>query len=232
MCSTHTLTQMSVWKSNFFLQTGLPESLPKPPERPVAADEQFAADNDLPATSRVGQRGKDKKARKKRAPALFNFFECMRSLESREADGNVIVRPEELRVEYHALSKQQRAFWEFMHELFLMFKIKEKVAEWGYLGTKKRQRRKQQLLQKFYFMDESEQQQLVRDYIAHRWEKENYQYVRETCHQDNLRHLVDIRRDLRLLLAKVDKALAPKEESKQESKEESKEESNDESNED
>ena len=224
--------QMSVWKSNFFLQTGLPESLPKPPERPVAADEQFAAENDLPTTRRVGQRGKDKNGRKKRAPSLFNFFESMRTFESREADGNVIVRPEELRVEYYALSKQQRAFWEYMHELFLMFKIQEKVAEWGYLGTKKRQHRKQQLLHKFYFLEEPEQQQLVRDYLAHRWEKENYQYVQETCHQDNLRHLVDIRRDLRLLLAKVEKALAPKEESKQESKEESKEESNEESNED
>jgi hypothetical protein len=61
-------------------------------------------------------------------------------------------------------------------------------------------------------MDEAAQQQLVRDYIAHRWEKENYEYVQETCHQDNLRHLVDIRRDLRLLLAKVEKALAPKNE--------------------
>jgi hypothetical protein len=50
----------------------------------------------------------------------------------------------------------------------------------------------------------------VRDYLAHRWEKENYQYVRETCQQDNLRHLVDIRRDLRLLLAKVEDALKPR----------------------
>jgi hypothetical protein len=32
--------------------------------------------------------------------------------------------------------------------------------------------------------------------------------VRETCHQDNLRHLFDIRRDFRLLLDKVEKALA------------------------
>lgn len=212
VCVCPPSTRMSVWKSNFFLQTGLPESLPKPPERPVAADEQFASHNDLPATSRVGQRGKDKTARKKRGPGLFNFFECMRGLESREADGNVNIGPKELRAEYVALSKQQRAFWEFMHELFLMFKIQEKVAEWGYLGTKKRQHRRQQLLHKFYFMDEAAQQQLVRDYIAHRWEKENYQYVQETCHQDNLRHLVGIRKDLRLLLAKVEKALAPKDE--------------------
>jgi hypothetical protein len=58
-------------------------------------------------------------------------------------------------------------------------------------------------------MDEAHQKQLVRDYVTHRWKEENYEYVRETCHQDNLRQLVDIRRDLRLLLAKVDKALAP-----------------------
>jgi hypothetical protein len=209
MCvSIHTLSQMSVWKSNFFLQAGLPESLPKPPERDVVADSEFADENGL-TTRRVGQRGKDKLPRKTRGPTLFNFFESMRTFESREEDGNVILTPEVIQIEYRALSKQQRAFWEFMHELFLMFKIQEKVAEWGYLGTKKRQQRKQQLLHKFYFMDESQQQQLVRDYVAHRWEKENYQYVQETCHQDNLRHLVDIRRDLKLLLAKVEKALAP-----------------------
>jgi hypothetical protein len=33
--------------------------------------------------------------------------------------------------------------------------------------------------------------------------------VQETCHQNNLRHLVDIRKDLKLLLGKVEKALAP-----------------------
>jgi hypothetical protein len=202
---------MSVWKSNFFLQTGLPESLPKPPERPVAEDEEFAKENDLPTTRRVGHRGKDKSGRKKRAPSLFNFFQCMRSLESREADGNVIVRPEELRVEYLALSRQQRAFWEYMHELFMVFEQQQKVADWGKLTTESAHSRKRKLWHKFYFLEEPQQQQLVRDYVAHRWEKENYQYVRETCHQDNLRHLVDIRRDLRLLLDKVDRALAPRE---------------------
>ena len=50
----------------------------------------------------------------------------------------------------------------------------------------------------------------MRDYIAQRWEKENYEFVRESCQQDNLRHLVDIRRDLRLLLAKVEDALKPR----------------------
>jgi hypothetical protein len=50
---------------------------------------------------------------------------------------------------------------------------------------------------------------LLASLAQHRWEKENYQYVQETCHQDNLRHLVDIRKDLKLLLGKVEKALAP-----------------------
>jgi hypothetical protein len=200
---------MSVWKSNFFLQTGLPESLPKPPQRDAAADEQFAADNDIHVvpTRAYGLRGKDKNGRKIRGPCLFNFFEGMRCLESREADGNVIVRPEELRVEYHALSKPQRAYWEYMQELWIVFKIQENVADWPYLPTRKRQIRKNNLLHKFYFMEDAEQQQLVRDYIAQRWEKENYQHVQETCQQDNLRHLVGIRRDLRLLLAKVENAL-------------------------
>ena len=209
MCLPPTPTPMSVWKSNFFLQTGLPESLPKPPERPVADDEDFAVEHGLAPTRRVGQRGKDKHGRKKRAPSLFNFFQCMRSLESREADGNVIVRPEELRVEYHALSKQQRAFWEYMHELFMVFELQNKVADWGTLTKESAHSRKRKLWHRFYFLDEPEQQQLVRDYVAHRWEKENYEFVRETCHQENLRDLVDIRKDLRLLLAKVEKALDP-----------------------
>ena len=201
---------MSVWKSNFFLQTGLPESLPKPPEREVVADEAFATEHGLPSPRRRGHRGKDKNGRKKRAPSLFNFFECMRSHESREADGNVIVRPEELRVEYHALSKQQRAYWEYMHELFIVYEQQQKAADWGTISTESAHRRKHKLFCKFYFLTEPEQQQLVRDYLAQRWEKENYEYVRETCHQDNLRDLVDIRKDLRLVLAKVEKALVPK----------------------
>ncbi len=210
MCVLPTPSPMSVWKSNFFLQTGLPESLPKPPERDPVADQEFASEHGLPPPRRVGQRGKDKIARKKRAPSLFNFFECMRSHESREADGNVIVRPEELRVEYHALSKQQRAYWEYMHELFIVYEQQQKVADWGTLCTESAHRRKHRLFCKFYFMSEPEQQQLVRDYLAQRWETENYEVVRETCHQDNLRDLVDIRKDLRLVLEKVEKALARK----------------------
>jgi hypothetical protein len=213
-------TNMSVWKSNFFLQTGLPESLPKPPERPAAVDEEFAADNDLPTTSRVGKRGKDKNGRKQRTPLLFNFFECMRSLESREADSNVLVRSEELRVEYHAHSTQQRAFWTYMHDLFIVFEQQNTIATAGSLTSRNAQSRKRKLWHKFYFIQAPEQQQLVRDYIAQRWERENYQFVQETCQQDNLRHLVEIRRDLRLLLTKVEKALAPKGESKEESSEE------------
>jgi hypothetical protein len=98
-----------------------------------------------------------------------------------------------------------------MHELFMVFEQQQKVADWGKLTTESAHSRKRKLWHKFYFLEEKQQQQLVRDYVAHRWEKENYQYVRETCHQDNLRHLVDIRRDLRLLLDKVDRALAPRE---------------------
>jgi hypothetical protein len=205
---------MSVWKSNFFLQTGLPESLPKPPE-PVV-DEQLEEDLELHAGDRrrrgVGSRGKDKVPRKTRGPIVFNFFEAMRTLETREeaGDGNVRLTTADIHLEYYALTQQQRAYWEFMHELWLVFKIQEKVADWPYLGTKKRRHRKQQLLHKFYFLKDAEQQQLVRDHLARRWEKENYDCVRETCTTDSMRCLVDIRKDLRLLLAKVDRALAPR----------------------
>ena len=100
---------MSVWKSNFFLQAGLPESLPKPPERDPAADSEFAVENGL-TTRRVGQRGKDKLPRKTRGPTLFNFFEAMRTLETREesGDGNVSLKTTDIHLEYYALTQQQR----------------------------------------------------------------------------------------------------------------------------
>ena len=196
---------MSVWKSNFFLQTGLPESLPKPPERPREVDQQFAVEHEL-APRHVGQRGKDKFPRRIRKPSLFNFYETMRGIELREADGNGTMTPQQTRVEYTALSKQQRAYWEYMHELFFVFEQQERAADLT-LAKDTASSRNRKLWNRFYFLDEPQQQQLVRDYLAQRWEQENYQYVQETCHQDNLRHLVDIRRDLRLVLAKVEKAL-------------------------
>ena len=202
---------MSVWKSNFFLQTGLPESLPKPPQRDAAADEEFAEEHGLePPRRTVGQRGKDKVPRKHRAPSLYNFFESMRSIEVREANSNAGLLPEQTRREYRAFTKQQRAFWEYMHELYLVFERQQNTADPGKAGETNAHRHKQRLQHKFYFLDEAQQKQLVRDYLAHRWEQENYDHVRETCQQDNLRHLVDIRRDLRLLLAKVEDALKPR----------------------
>ena len=201
---------MSVWKSNFFLQTGLPESLPKPPERDAAADEEFAEEHELPYRRMVGQRGKDRLPRKKRAPSLYNFYEAMRSIEVKQNNNNDGLLPAQTRREYHAFTKQQRAFWEYMHELFFVFERQHNAAEARSVSDPTAHRRKQRLWHKFYFLEEAEQRQLVRDYLAHRFEQENYEHVRETCQQDNLRHLVDIRRDLRLLLAKVEHALNPR----------------------
>ena len=200
---------MSVWKSNFFLQTGLPETLPKPPERDAVADEEFAEEHGIAPRRTIGQRGKDKVERKKRAPSLYNFYESMRSIEVREENGNAALWPEQTRREYHAFSKQQRAFWEYMHELYFVYERQQKAVDWDTISIETAHRRKQKLWHKFYFLEEAQQQQLVRDYLAHRWEQENYEFVRESCQQDNLRHLVDIRRDLRLLLAKVEDALKP-----------------------
>ena len=196
---------MSVWKTNFFLQNGLPEALPKPPERPAAVDEQFAVDHGIPFR-RIGQRGKDRLPRKKRIPLLFNFFEIIRGIELREADSNETMTPQQTHLEYKALSKQQRSYWEYLHELYIVFEQQELAADPA-LAKCSAGTRNKKLSHKFYFLEEPEQQQLVRDYLAQRWEKENYQYVQETCYQDNLRHLVDIRRDLRLVLAKVERAL-------------------------
>ena len=201
---------MSVWKSNFFLQTGLPESLPKPPERDVAADEQFAAENDLPTTRRVGQRGKDLVPRKKRAPSLYNFYEVMRGIEVRQNNSNAGLQPEQTRREYRAFSKHQRSYWEYVQQLYFVFERQQNAADPAKAGETNAHRHKQRLQHKFYFLDETQQRQLVRDYLAQRWEQENYDFVRESCQQDNLRHLVDIRRDLRLLLAKVEDALKPR----------------------
>ena len=201
---------MSVWKSNFFLQTGLPESLPKPPQRDAAADEEFAEEHSLPKPRTVGQRGKDLVPRKKRAPSLYNFYEVMRGIEVKQKNSNDALLPAQTRREYRAFSKQQRAFWEYMQELYFVFERQQNAADPGKAGETNAHRHKQRLQHKFYFIDEAQQQQLVRAYLAHRWEKENYEFVRESCQQDNLRHLVDIRRDLRLLLAKVEDALKPK----------------------
>ena len=201
---------MSVWKSNFFLQTGLPESLPKPPQRDPVADAQFAADHGLPVARRSGPRGPDKVPRKKRATTLFNFFETIRGIELREANGDLPMTPQQTRKEYRALSRPQRSYWEYMHELFFVFERQHNTAEGGSACDATAHRRKQRLWHKFYFIDEAQQRQLVRDYLAHQWEQENYDHVRETCQQDNLRHLVDIRKDLRLLLAKVEHALKPR----------------------
>ena len=198
---------MSVWKSNFFLQTGLPESLPKPPERDVEADEEFGEEHGLPKPRTVGQRGKDLVPRKKRAPSLYNFYEVMRGIEVRQNNSNAGLLPEQTRREYRAFSKHQRSYWEYVHQLYFVFERQQNAADPGKAGETNAHRHKQRLQHKFYFIDEAQQQQLVRDYLAQRWEKENYEFVRESCQQDNLRHLVDIRRDLRLLLAKVDDAL-------------------------
>jgi hypothetical protein len=90
------------------------------------------------------------------------------------------------------------------------YERQQNAADPGKAGETNAHRHKHRLQHKFYFLDEKQQQQLVRDYLAHRWEKENYEFVRESCQQDNLRHLVDIRHDLRLLLAKVEDALKPR----------------------
>jgi len=200
---------MSVWKSNFFLQTGLQASLPKPPVRDPAPDVQFAAENRLPR--RFPRRCKDTKPRKKRPPLLFNFYESMRVYELRETDANALLSIDQARDEFRAHTQHQRAFWDYMLELYIVFEQQELVVDPS-LGDKNAYARKRELRRKFYHLKEPAQQQLVRDHIADRWEREHYAHVQEKCHQENLRYLVDIRRDLRLLLGKVERALNPRDE--------------------
>ena len=171
-------------------------------------DEEFAEEHGLePPRRTVGKRGKDLVPRKKRAPSLYNFYEVMRGIEVKHANSNDKLLPAQTRREYRAFSKQQSAYWEYMHELYFVFERQQKTADAGSVSEATAHRQKQKLWHKFYFLDEAQQKQLVRDYLVHRWEKENYEFVQQTCQEDNLRHLVDIRRDLRLLLAKVEDAL-------------------------
>jgi hypothetical protein len=134
----------------------------------------------------------------------------MRGIEVRQNNSNAGLLPAQTRREYRAFSKHQRSYWEYVHQLYFVFERQQNAADPGKAGETNAHRHKQRLHHKFYFLDETQQQQLVRDYLAQRWEKENYDFVRESCEQDNLRHLVDIRRDLRLLLAKVEDALKPR----------------------
>ena len=57
ICDGQGAADAQIIDGNCFLQTGLPESLPKPPARDHAVDKQFAVEHGL--KSRPGQRGKD-----------------------------------------------------------------------------------------------------------------------------------------------------------------------------
>lgn len=193
---------MSVWKSNFFMQTGLPEPAPKPPARDAAgveqlADEQLQDKHRLPR--RHGDRGKDKLQRKKRPPSLYNFYQSMRAIEVREANANAVLSRHQMQAEFRTLSHHQRAFWEYMLELYAVFEHQELAVD-NTLDEETVTSCKKKLRHKFYFLEAREQQQLLRDFLADLCGKQN---------NDNLRHLLDIRSDLRLLLVRVDQALEP-----------------------
>jgi hypothetical protein len=64
-----------------------------------------------------------------------------------------------------------------MHELYFVFERQQKTADPAKMSETSAHRQKQRMWHKFYFLDEAQQKQLVRDYLAHRWEKENYQFV-------------------------------------------------------
>jgi hypothetical protein len=157
---------MSVWKSNFFLKTGLPESLPKPTQRDAAADAEFAEEHQLPKPRTVGQRGKDLVPRKKRAPSLYNFYEVMRGIEVKQKNSNDAHLPAQTRREYRGFSKDERAYWEYMHELYFVFERQQNAADPGKAGETNAHRHKQRLQHKFYFLDEAQQQQLLPGFAA------------------------------------------------------------------
>jgi hypothetical protein len=115
----------------------------------------------------TGPRGPDKFPRKKRATTLFNFFETIRGIERRQADENVPMTPQQTRKEFCALSRPQRSYWEYMHELFFVFERQQNAAEAGSVSDPTAHRKKQRLWHKFYFLEETQQRQLVRKQRQH-----------------------------------------------------------------
>ena len=154
-----------------------------------------------------GQRtlGENRDKRTERPQLLFNFYEAMRSSELREEDADDSIAARKTHVEYNSFSTNERAFWEYMHALYKVFEKTQLAADAMY--SLSAANRKRALCLKFYRLKKPDQEQLVRDYIADRWESENYNYVRQTIYQNNLRDLVGIRKDLKALLEKVEMAL-------------------------
>ena len=217
MCAGPGARGMSgIWKGKFFLQTGLPGSLPRAPHvlydpdyPPISAGEKRKRQKEKKIS--IGCRGKDRAKRRVRSPILFNFFESVHSLEAREIkadDSRADPSSEKLKAEFASLSKPERAYWDFMHDLFQLYSAQQeaqgRVTE--FRGTPKVNMRKR-LISEFYHLPEPAQLQLVRDQLAVRWQNENVEFAQRSCEQQDRNMITDIRKDVAAILVKIDAAI-------------------------
>lgn len=206
----------NMWKGKFFLQTGLPDSLPRPPTMlhdpdnpPISLAEKRKRQQEKNVPT--GCRGRDRRPRRTRTPILFNFYESIHSLEAKELDSGcsgTSQAPDVLRTQFAALSKPERAYWDFMHDLFHLYCAQQeahgRVNEFR-LTPKPKMRRI--LISEFYHLGEPAQLQLVRDQLAVRWQQENVQFARESFEQRDRKMVTDIRKDVAAILVKIDAAI-------------------------
>ncbi len=210
MCSGNTPPGMStLWKGKFFLQTGLPASLPRPPTVIQDPDYPIITEKEKRKRQKAknipnGCRGKDRGQRRAREPILFNFFESIHSMEAKERDSGCSTTAEQLKIEFKALTKPERAYWEFMHDLFLLYR----EQQWSVRVTEFRSfpqvRMRKILISEFYHLTEPAQHQLVRDHLAVRWHKENQEFSIKNCEQQDRNLLHDIRKDVANILLRID----------------------------
>ena len=199
----------SLWQGKFFLQTGLPGSLPRPPTVVVDPDHPQISVKEKRKRQKEkhvknGCRGKDRGLRRARMPILFNFFESIHSVEAKERDCSETSRADQLKSEFAALTKAERAYWDFMHDLFLLYR----EQQWSVRVTEFRAfpaaRMRKILIAEFYRLPEVAQLQLVRDHLAVRWHKENEEFAKQNSEQQDRNLLHDIRKDVADILLRID----------------------------
>jgi hypothetical protein len=160
----------------------------------------------------TGCRGKDRGKRRARTPILFNFFESVHALEAKEIkadDSRADPSAEKLKAEFAALSKPERAYWDFMHDLFQLYSTQQEVDRKTEFRTTPKIKMRRRLIAEFYHLPESAQLQLVRDQLAVRWEHENIQYAQKSCEQQDRNMITDLRKDVAAILVKIDAVIGP-----------------------
>lgn len=213
MCVPEATTHMStLWQGKFFLQTGLPGSLPRPPtvlidpDHPQISDRAREKKRIQKLKERAAKcRGKDKGRRRVRTPLLFNFFECIKMIEAKERD--TASDTAQLILEFRALTVAEKAYWEFMHDLFILYRDQQRshrVVECNATRTKKMMKI---LRLEFYNLREEAQAQLVRDHLAVRWRDENLTFAQQSCEQEDRNLIHDIRKDVARIIVRIDEAM-------------------------